>query len=88
MSTLQANKEKKAADLQKENKVLVLKELIRKLGSDKTECAIINVTKAAPVIENIVHNIDNMVYVKNKQSGHASAKTRLHLLQQSLKVQL
>ena len=60
----------KAADLQKENQVLVLKELIRGLGSNKTEHAIITLSKAAPVIEDIVHNFDQMVNVKNKQSSH------------------
>jgi hypothetical protein len=40
----------KAADFQKENQVLVLKELIGSLGSNKTEHAIITVSKATPVI--------------------------------------
>lgn len=52
--------EKKAADLQKENEVLVLKELIRGLGSNKTEKAIDIITKAAPVIQDIVDNFDKM----------------------------
>jgi hypothetical protein len=59
----------KAADLQKENQVLVLKELIRGLGSNKTEHAIITISKVVPVIEDIVHNFDQMVNVKNKQSS-------------------
>ena len=44
----------KEADFQKENhQVLVLKELIGSLGSNKTEHAIITVSKAAPVIQDM-----------------------------------
>ena len=58
----------KAADFQKENQVLVLKELIGSLSSNKTEHAIITVSKAAPVIQDIVNNVDQMVNVESKQS--------------------
>ena len=59
----------KAAAFQKENQVLVLKELIGSLGSNKTEHAIITVSKAAPVIQDIVNNnVDQMVNVESKQS--------------------
>jgi hypothetical protein len=40
------------------------------LGSIKTEHAIITVSKAAPVIQDIVNNVAQMVNVKNKQSSH------------------
>jgi hypothetical protein len=60
----------KAADFQKENQVLVLKELIGSLGSNKTEHAIITVSKAALVIQDIVNNVDQMVNVESKQSSH------------------
>jgi hypothetical protein len=60
----------KAADFQKENQVLVLKELIGSLGSNKTEHAIITVSIAAPVIQDIVNNVDQMVNVESKQSSH------------------
>ena len=60
----------KEADFQKENhQVLVLKELIGSLGSNKTEHAIITVSKAAPVIQDIVNNVDQMVNVESKQSS-------------------
>ena len=39
------------------------------MGSNKTEHAIITISKVAPVIEDIVHNFDQMVNVKNKQSS-------------------
>jgi hypothetical protein len=52
-----------------ENQVLVLKELIGSLSSNKTEHAIITVSKAAPVIQDIVNNVDQMVNVENKQSS-------------------
>jgi hypothetical protein len=51
----------KAADFQKENQVLVLKEFIGSLGSNKTEHAIITESKAAPVIQDIVSNVDPMI---------------------------
>ena len=60
----------KAADFQKESHVLVLKELIGSLGSNTTEHAIITVSKAAPVIQDIVNNVDQMVNVESKQSSH------------------
>jgi len=40
------------------------------LGSNKTEHAIITVSKAAPVIQDIVNNVDQMVNVESKQSSH------------------
>ena len=60
---------KKAADLRMENQVLVLKELIRSLGSNKTEHATtcITISKAALVIQD---NLDQMVNVKSKSSSH------------------
>ena len=60
----------KATDLQKENEVLVLKDLIRGLGANKTENAIVTVSKAAPVIQGIVDNFDRMVCVKKKKTRH------------------
>lgn len=39
----------KPSDMQKENQVKEFKELIKGLGSNKTETAIVNVCKAAPV---------------------------------------
>ena len=60
----------KAADLQKENQILVMKELIRGLGANKTENASVNVTKAAPIIQNISENIDRNLGIKNKETRH------------------
>ncbi|CAC5402478.1 unnamed protein product [Mytilus coruscus] len=53
--------ENKAADLQKENQVMVLKDLIRGLGSNKTENSIITISKAAPVVKQICENVDTML---------------------------
>ena len=58
----------KAAEFQKENQVLVLKEHIGSLGSNKTEHAIFTVSKAAHVIQDLVNNVDQMVNVKSKMS--------------------
>jgi hypothetical protein len=44
---------------------MVLKELIGSLGSNKTEHAIITVSKAAAVIQDIVNNVDQMVNVES-----------------------
>ncbi|XP_062576937.1 uncharacterized protein LOC134238840 [Saccostrea cucullata] len=62
--------ENKAADLQKENEVMVLKELIRGLGSNKTEKAIVTITKAAPVIQDVVCNFDRMLGLRDKKTHH------------------
>jgi hypothetical protein len=53
----------KAADFQKENQVLVLKELIGSLGSNKTEHAISTVSKAAPVIQDSFYTRNCFDYV-------------------------
>jgi hypothetical protein len=40
------------------------------LGSNKTEHAIFTVSKAAPVIQDLVNNVDQMVNVESKMSSH------------------
>ena len=60
----------KAADMQKENEVLVLKDLIRGLGANKTEKAIVTISKAAPVIQSITDNVDSMLGIINKRTRH------------------
>lgn len=60
----------KAADLLKENEVLLLKELIRGLGSNKTEYAIIAITQAAQVIQDVVNNYDKMLNTCDKKTHH------------------
>ncbi|XP_076090697.1 uncharacterized protein LOC143062794 [Mytilus galloprovincialis] len=62
--------ENKAADLQKENQVMVLKDLIRGLGSNKTENSIVTISKAAPVVKQICENVDNMLGVIDKKTRH------------------
>lgn len=54
----------KAADMHKENEVKLLKDLIRGLGANKTENSIVVISKAAPVIQQIVQNYDNMLLIK------------------------
>lgn len=72
----------KAADLQKENEVCVLKELIRGLGANKTEKAIVTISKAAPVVQKIVDNFDRMLNIKDKKTHHSkkSFKGDVHVL--------
>ncbi|KAH3809432.1 hypothetical protein DPMN_137801 [Dreissena polymorpha] len=60
----------KAADMEKENQVKDIKDLIRGLGANKTEKSIVKVTAAAPVIKNIVSNVDNQIGFVDKTSAH------------------
>ena len=60
----------KAADLHKENEVKLVKDLIRGLGSNKTEKSIIAVSKASPVISSISDNFDNMLHLKKMHTTH------------------
>ncbi|XP_061179502.1 uncharacterized protein LOC133188137 [Saccostrea echinata] len=52
----------KPSDMQKENQVKELKELIKGLRSNKTETAIVNLCKAAPIINSVVKNLDNQIF--------------------------
>lgn len=60
----------KAADMHKENEVKLLKDLIRGLGANKTESSIIAISKASPVIQQIVKNFDNMLLIKKINTTH------------------
>ena len=60
----------KPSDMQKENQVKELKELIKGLGSNKTETAIVKVCKAAPVINSVVRNLDNQIHQRNIETSH------------------
>ncbi|XP_061180391.1 uncharacterized protein LOC133188936 [Saccostrea echinata] len=62
----------KPADIEKENQVKLLKELIRGLGSNKTENAIIGISKAAPVIESVVHQFDEEAGICELRTTHKS----------------
>ncbi|XP_013409173.1 uncharacterized protein LOC106172813 [Lingula anatina] len=62
--------ENKAADLHKENEVLVLKELIRGLGANKTEKSIVRVSKSALVIRDVTANFDKMLCIPEKKTRH------------------
>ena len=60
----------KAADMVKENQVKMLKNLIGGLGSNKTDNAIVTISKAAPVIDSIVENFDSIVKLKDITTTH------------------
>ncbi|XP_048249938.1 uncharacterized protein LOC124128741 isoform X2 [Haliotis rufescens] len=60
----------KASDMQKENQVLVLKDLIRGLGANKTEKSIVKISKVAPVVESVVDNLLLMTDTTNFVSRH------------------
>lgn len=62
----------KPADMEKENQVKLLKELIRGLGSNKTENAIVGISKAAPVIESVVHHFDEEAEICEVRTTHKS----------------
>lgn len=73
----------KPADMEKENQVKLLKELIRGLGSNKTENAIVGISKAAPVIESVVHHFDEEAGICEVRTTHKSRS-----LESDLKVML
>lgn len=58
------------ADMHKENEVKLLKDLIRGLGTKKTENSIVAISKAAPVIKQIAQNYDNMLSIKKINTKH------------------
>lgn len=60
----------KAADMHKENEVKLIKDLIRGLGSNKTEKSIVAISKAAPVISVIADNFDKMLNIPESRSRH------------------
>ncbi|XP_062608458.1 uncharacterized protein LOC134270281 [Saccostrea cucullata] len=63
----------KAADIEKENQVKMLKDLIRGLGANKTENAIVKISKVAPVIHSIS---DNLCAMTSTQNFHTTHKVR------------
>lgn len=77
----------KAADTQKENEVRVSKDFIRGLGANKTEHAIVTISKAAPVISDISANFDRVLKIKDKGTTHKKGddQTDLMTLVNSLK---
>lgn len=54
----------------KKNEVKLLKDLIRGLGANKAENSIVAISKAAPVIQQIVQNYDNMLLIKKINTKH------------------
>lgn len=60
----------KAADMEKENEVRVLKDLIRGLGANEIEHAILTITKAAPVISEIAANFGSSLKIKERGTSH------------------
>lgn len=58
------------ADMHKENEVKLLKDLIRGLGTKKTENSIVAISKGAPVIKQIAQNYDNMLSIKKINTKH------------------
>ncbi|KAH3814221.1 hypothetical protein DPMN_142715 [Dreissena polymorpha] len=67
-----AKAKKKAADMQKENQVKEMKELIKGLGSNKNEHSIETISKAYPVVNDIVSHIDLQISYKEVKSSHKS----------------
>ena len=60
----------KAADMQQENNILVLKDVIRGLGAGKTDKALGRASLAAPVMRDIVDNYKTLLNVHTKQGRH------------------
>ncbi|KAL4230439.1 hypothetical protein ACF0H5_010821 [Mactra antiquata] len=81
------SRKNKAADLQKENQVKVLKEAIKGLGSNKAENLIITISKAGQVTENIVEHLDLDMGHKHIQTTHKtrSEEKDLHIISKLLR---
>lgn len=62
----------KPADMEKENQVRDLKKLIKGLGANKTENSIINLSKAAPIVDSITENFDVQITCKTLNTCHKS----------------
>ena len=60
----------KAADLHKENEVKLVKDLIKGLSANKTEKSIVAISKAAPVIDDVTKNFDNMLKINDLNTKH------------------
>ena len=60
----------KAADMQQENNIKMVKTVLRGLGAGKTDKAIERSTKAAPVITSIEENFKNMTGSKSIPNRH------------------
>ncbi|KAH3718367.1 hypothetical protein DPMN_061170 [Dreissena polymorpha] len=67
-----AKAKNKAADMQKENQVNEMKELFKGLGSNKNEHSIETISKAYPVVNDIVSHIDLQISNKEVKSSHKS----------------
>lgn len=61
-----------ASDMEKEHQVKYLKDLIRGLGSNKTEHSIEAVCMAGPVVVDVIENFDKITGYKNYKSTHKS----------------
>ena len=64
----------KAADMQQENNILVLKDIIRGLGAGKTPKALGRASLAAPVMRDIVENYKSVLNVHTRQGRHRKKK--------------
>ena len=62
--------ENKAADMQQENNIKMVKTVLRGLGAGKTDHAIERSSKAAPIVTGIEENFKNMTGSKSIASRH------------------
>ena len=62
-----------ASDMEKEHQVKYLKDLIRGLGANKTESSIKLVCSAGPIVNEVVHNFDQMSGHKTFKSTHKTS---------------
>lgn len=73
--------------MEKENQVKYLKDRIKGLGANKTENSIVAVSKSAPVILDIVENIDKQIDFRDLSISHTkrSKEEDLHEMLQILR---
>ena len=60
----------KAADMQQENNIKMVKTVLRGLGAGKTDKAMERVSKSAPVLTSIADNLEVMTGTKQKAGKH------------------
>ena len=59
----------KPADMQQENNIKLVKHVIRGLGAGKSDKAMLRVSKAAPVISELVNGLEKTSAKKQKKNG-------------------
>ena len=66
----------KAADMQQENNILVLKDIIKGLGAGKTDKALVRASLAAPVVQAVVENYRQILDIHMRDGRHVKKSNK------------